>query len=150
MQLVDKLKIADEMLVAAIDEYLDHKRYIAASNLACVAEEIYGNAIRIEGGIDSQTELANVLHRTTSQPDGTRIPVKHWKKIANLTKNSIKHYDSEADRYIDMEPEEDAKLLIFEAVSNYNKLDRNFSPTVERFHEFCRKQVKANLGIESQ
>ena len=43
----DKLEIADQMLDAAINEFLNHKRYLPALNLAAVAEELYGKYIRI-------------------------------------------------------------------------------------------------------
>ena len=48
MKRYDKLHIADEMLDSAIEEFLDNRRFFAALNMAGVAQELYGKAIKIE------------------------------------------------------------------------------------------------------
>ena len=50
MKNIDKIQIAEEMMTAAIVEYLEHRRHYAAINLAGVAEELYGKLVRISGG----------------------------------------------------------------------------------------------------
>jgi hypothetical protein len=135
MSRVDKLDIADEMLDAAINEFLAHQRYIVAINLAAVAEELYGKYIRITGIVDTQRETINAVVRMTNNPD---MKVKDWKNIANNLKNSIKHFDSESDRYIELNAEDEARFMIADALSNRDKLYRPDSPEVIHFCNYAR------------
>jgi hypothetical protein len=50
----DKLDIAYEMLDGAINALLDFKQYFVATNLAGVAEELYGYVIQFDGGTNSK------------------------------------------------------------------------------------------------
>ncbi len=132
---VDKLIIADEMIESAIVEYFDHKSYFSSLNLACVAEEIYGKYIRITGGKDIQMETIRAAERLVKLSGRPVLPVKKWKKIANINKNSIKHLDSVNDRYIEIEILYEARLGIGDALSNHEKLDRDVTPTIQRFYD---------------
>jgi hypothetical protein len=135
MNRVDKLDITDEMLDSAINEFLAHQRYFAAINLAAVAEELYGKYIRITGNVDTQLETINAVVRMTNNPD---MKLKDWKNIANNLKNSIKHFDSESERYIELNAEYEARLMIADALSNRDKLYRPDSPEVIHFYKYAR------------
>lgn len=140
----DKLDIADEMLDAAIVQFLDQRRYFAALNLAAVAEELYGKHIRIIGLRDSQQENIETVDRIARNQGITDFTIKSWKKIATHQKNSIKHYDAEADRFIEIDPNDEARLVIFDALANHTKLDREITSIVQRFSDFAQKWAAEN------
>lgn len=150
MQTVDKLDIADEMIESAIQQFLDHQHYFAAFNLAGVAEEIYGKALRIDGGKDSQMELIDAVRLLTAQRGGPDIPVREWKKIATEKKNSIKHLDSASDRHIQIDVEDEARLMIGEALSNHTKLARSVTSEIQRFYEFGNEYARRSGGAQEQ
>lgn len=144
---VDKLIIADEMIEAAIEEFLTYQRYFAALNLAGVAEELYGKYVRIQGGRDIQMEIieaAGKLEKMYGHPD---TPLKEWKNIANHLKNAVKHFDSEKDRYLEFDAEDEAKSMIGDALSNHAKLEREVTPTIKRFYDFGREWAEKNANI---
>lgn len=145
MNRIDKLDIADEMLDAAINEFINHQRFIAAINLAGVAEELYGKYIRITGRLDTQLETINAVKKMTKNPS---MSTKDWKNIANYLKNSIKHFDSEKDRYIEIDSENEARLMIADALSNREKLNRPDSKEVLDFYEYGRNYALMQTGAE--
>ena len=63
------------------------------------------------------------------------LPRKSWKKIANFDKNSIKHFDSESERYIEIDVENEARTLIGDAITNHMILSREISAEIEQFNE---------------
>ena len=127
------------MLETAILEYLDHKRYFSSLNLAAVAEELYGKYLRVCRLRNSQEELIDAANEMAKAQGVTDLSVKEWKKISTLSKNSIKHFDSEADRFVEMDPEDEARLTIANALTNHTKLDRQVTPIVQRFVDFGKE-----------
>ena len=103
MSNTDKLEIADQMLESAIEEYIDKQRYFSAFNLAGVAEELYGKFIRINGGKDAQTSTIEAVERLNKIRGWIPIPGRELKKIANRPKNSVKHFDNNEDRFIEID-----------------------------------------------
>ena len=133
MSKTDKLEIVDQMLESAIEEYIDKERYFSAFNLAGVAEELYGKFIRINGGKDAQTSTIEAVARINKIRGW--LPVKEWKKIANRPKNSVKHFDNNEDRFIEIEIKVEACLMLGEALSNHTELDRKVTPIIQRFYD---------------
>jgi hypothetical protein len=133
------------MLDAAINEFLKHQRFIVAINLAAVAEELYGKYIRITGGLDTQLETINAVVKMTKNSD---MKIKDWKKVANDLKNSIKHIDSEKDRFIEINAEDEARLMIADALSNRDKLNRPDSTEVLAFYDYGRNYAQGKIGVE--
>lgn len=133
MEKTDKVLIADEMLDAAIDEYLNHQRYFAALNLAGVADEIYGKFVRLEGARDSQMENIEIAKAISKFRGTPELPIRNWKKIANAEKNSIKHMDSESDKFVELDIDTQATCMIGDALSNHRKLDREQSKLMRQF-----------------
>jgi hypothetical protein len=147
MESVDKLTIADEMIEAAIEAFLTHKRYFSALNLAGVAEEFYGKYIRICGDRDIQMETIEAAGKLSNIHGGPETPIKEWKNIANHLKNAVKHFDSERDRYVDIDAEDEARSMIGDALSNHAKLDRPVTPTIQRFYDYGREWAVNNAHI---
>lgn len=134
----DKIDIADEMLDGAIKAFLDSKQFFVALNLAGVAEELYGKLIRLKGGVNSQKsliELAKTITRVDGDVDLTDTDLI---KVSVMHKNGIKHLDSEEQRFIEIDVEDEARSAIGCALTNHTLLDRQFTPTVQRFYEFGR------------
>lgn len=134
----DKLDIADEMLDGAIKAFLDSKQFFVALNLAGVAEELYGKLIRLNGGMNSQNsliELAKAIARNDGDVELTDIDLF---KVSVMHKNGIKHLDTEEQRFIEIDVEDEARSAIGCALTNHKLLDRQFTPTVQRFYEFGR------------
>ena len=134
----DKLDIADEMLDGAIKAFLDSKQFFVALNLAGVAEELYGKLIRLNGGMNSQNsliELAKAIARNDGDVELTDIDLF---KVSVMHKNGIKHLDTEEQRFIEIDVEDEARSAIGCALTNHTLLDRQFTPTVQRFYEFGR------------
>lgn len=140
---VDKLVIADQMIETSIVEFLDQERYFSAFNLAGVAEELYGKYVRIIGRKDTQQEGIEAAAKISELFGAPEQAVKDWKKIANYMKNSVKHFDSENDRYIEIDAEDEARLMIADALSNHFKLDRKVTPIIQRFYEYGHGKAKA-------
>lgn len=141
MKKIDKLKIADEMLDKAIESYLDDKKYFAALHLAGAAQEIYGKWLRIEGYQDFSRMMLNHAENIFDEP----IDKKAVKKEDKRPKNSIKHMDSESDRFAYLNPKFDSFLAVSEAVVEYMKLQRKETPNVIRFREYLKSTHENDL-----
>lgn len=136
MAKIDKLIIADEMLDASIEEYLDKKRCSVALNLSGVAQEIYGKAIRIEKGTDTISKIANESFSIYKDNQDSEATLKEFKKISVHAKNGIKHFDDVGDRYLEFNPSKEARLMIAIALNDKIQLKRSLSPWDKRFKEF--------------
>lgn len=134
----DKLDISDEMIEAAVVEFLDHRRYFAALNLAGVAEELYGTFAKINGKQNYQAGLIELAQAIAKNDGEEELPVKKWKKIANYPKNAIKHLDDEYDIKIELDSFDEARAMIGNALSNHNLLSRKMTPTIQRFYVFAK------------
>lgn len=139
--IVDKLEIADQMLESAIEEFLDKRRFHTALNSAGVAAELYAKAIRLQGGTESQRKVLDAAIELMNQWGVPDPSLKALKKIANHMKNGIKHFDSESDRYIELDAEEEAMYMIAEAMSNKEMLGREETSAMSRFSEFGRSKA---------
>lgn len=134
----DKLNIADEVLDGAIKAFLDAKHYFVALNLAGVAEELYGKVIRFSGGMNSQSsliELAKAIDRIEGSGELTDTDLF---KVSVMHKNDIKHLDTEEQRFIEIDIEDEARSAIGCALTNHHLLGRQLTATVQRFYEFGR------------
>lgn len=138
---VDKLLIADEMLDAAIEEFLDNRRYFVALNAAGVAAELYAKAVRLNGKNESQREVLDSAIELMKKWELPEPTLKEMRDIANHLKNGVKHFDSINDRYIEIDAEEEAMYMIAETMTNKEKLGRAHTNAMSRFYEFGR--VKA-------
>ena len=145
---IDKLDIADEMLDLAIDQFLSERNYFSAINLAGVAEELYGKMLRISGKRDMQTELIDEVIRDAEAQGVTHISRREWQKTSVFNKNSIKHFDSASDRYIEIDAFTEARLTIAQAFKNFRLLERNPTQNTERFLEFAHEFIKSEQDGE--
>jgi len=143
---VDKLTIADQMLETSIEEFIDKGRFFSAFNLAGVSEELYGKYVRISGGKDTQQEDIEAIFKIAEQLGFPEQSVREWKKVANYMKNAVKHFDSEADRHIEIAPEDEARLMITAALSNHSKLGREVTPIIQRFNEYGHEKALAMMA----
>jgi hypothetical protein len=134
---IDKLDIADEMLDAAIEEYLDKRRGVVALNLAGVAQELYDKALRINNEQDTMSKIADESFTLCKQSSTSEATLKEFKKIVAHVKNAIKHFDSTVDRYIDFDPNKEARLMIAVALNDKAQLNRSSSDWDKRFKEFA-------------
>ena len=148
MKISDKLEIADEMLEAAVIEYLDNHRYFVALNLACVAEELYGKYANITTGSNAMQVNIRAANEFAALDGVTDISIKEWKKIAGQSKNSIKHFDTESDRYIEIDAEDESRLAIADALSNHSILNRAVTHTLQRLYDFGRELALKNAHIQ--
>jgi hypothetical protein len=144
MEPTDKLVIADEMLDAAIVEFLDHKRYFASLNLAGVAEEIYGNFLKFISQSNIKLDDLNNDRAISKIEGGPELTDKEWWENITYEKNKIKHLDSIEDQYITIVAEQSSRLMIDNALSNHIKLHRKMTPTIHRFFEFDSQRVIRN------
>ena len=136
------------MIEASIEEFLDSQRYFSAFNLAGVAEELYGKYVRVTGGRDAQQEGIEAAAKIAELYGAPEQAVRDWKKIANYMKNAVKHFDSEADRYIEIDAEDEARLMIANALSNHSKLDREVTPIIQRFYEYGHRKATEMAGAQ--
>ena len=120
MDKFDKLVVADEMLEAAIELFLDDKKYFPSLHLAGAAQEIYGKWIRINGGKDHTTSMLDIYEKLVVEP----LDRKSIKKEDKRPKNTIKHIDNKNDRYALLNPELDSLMILSEAVTEHRKLKR--------------------------
>ena len=134
----DKLDIADEMLDGAIKAFLDSKQFFVAFNLASVAEELYGKLIRLNGGMNSQNSLIDLAKAIARIDGNVELTDSDLFKVSVMHKNGIKHLDTEEQRFIEIDVEDEARSAIGCALTNHTLLERQFTPTVQRFYEFGR------------
>jgi hypothetical protein len=137
MKRYDKLHIADEMLDSAIEEFLDNRRFFAALNMAGVAQELYGKAIRIENGQDTITKIANESFEIYKKNRSSDSTLKEFKEISSHAKNGIKHFDTANDQHIEIDPNKEARLMIAVALNDKAQLERPESNWDKRFKEFA-------------
>lgn len=134
----DKLDIADEMLDGAIKAFLESKQFFVALNLASVAEELYGKLIRLNGGMNSQNSLIDLAKAIARIDGNVELTDSDLFKVSVMHKNGIKHLDTEEQRFIEIDVEDEARSAIGCALTNHTLLERQFTPTVQRFYEFGR------------
>ena len=137
MEKVDKLDIADEMLDGAIEEYLDHRRFMVSINLAGIAQELYGKALRIKGEKDSLFKIAESCFNEFSSTSDSDASIKEFKQISSLAKNGIKHFDSNKDRFLEINLKFESRVMIAIAINEHFRLNRKKSKFIERFIEFA-------------
>jgi hypothetical protein len=148
----DKLDIAYEMLDGAINALLDFKQYFVATNLAGVAEELYGYVIQFDGGTNSQKGLVDLAKVLGGADASDKLVNKSLYDASVMVKNSIKHIYSKEDRFLEVDAQDEARSAINCALTNHSLLEREFTPTIQRFYEFAREWSKAAMesGAEVQ
>jgi len=68
-------------------------------------------------------------------------------KGRQLHEKAGKHFDSEADRHIEITPEDEARLMItVAALSNHSKLGREVTPIIQRFNGYGHEKALAMIG----
>ncbi len=148
----NKLDIADEMLDAAITAFLDTKHYFVAINLAGVAEDLYGGFIEASGGKHAKNELIKLAVDIVSVEGSETVSHKELQKVANHSKNHVKHLNSlEPEQLsIELDAEDEARAAIGIAIDNHDKLRRQPSQTVLRFWIFAKawSENKATLAVD--
>lgn len=140
----DKLNIADEMLDGAIRAFLDSQQFFVSLNLAGVAEELYGKVIRISGGMNSQKSLIELAKAIAYLDGNSELKDSDLFKASVMHKNGIKYLDTEEQRYMEIDIEDEARSAIGCALTNHTKLARPFTPNVQRFYEFDRTWPQDN------
>lgn len=143
----DKLSIADEMLDGAIRAFLDSQQFFVALNLAGVAEELYGKAIRFNGGMNSQSSLVELSKTIARLDKNFELNDSDLLKVSVMYKNAIKHLDAGEQLYIEIDVKDEARSAIGYALTNRAQLDRQFTPNVQRFYEFGR--ISSQAAVES-
>ena len=143
----DKLNIADEMLDGSIRAFLDSQQFFVALNLAGVAEELYGKAIRFSGGINSQSSLIELAKVIACLDGNGELINSDLFKVSVMHKNDIKHLDTKEQLYIEIDVEDEARSAIGCALTNHTQLDRQFTPNVQRFYEFGRTWSQATSEL---
>lgn len=91
-----------------------------------IAKDLHGKEFRIDGGRDKLMELIDAVRTLAPKRDEPDLPVRYWKKVAGLTENSFKHFDSSDDRHIEIDAQDEARLMISDALYNHAKLDQYF------------------------
>lgn len=130
--MVNKIDVATEQLEAAIKLFVA-KKYAAAATLAGAAEEIFGTYVRISGSLPDMESMAVGLVKIHERLTGHRIATKDAKAIINRTKNSLKHMDGTEDAVIEDDLQEEAMVLLWRAVHNYDRLNLPFNGTIAEF-----------------
>jgi hypothetical protein len=141
MNKFDKLVIADEMLEAAIELFLDGKKYFPSLHLAGAAQEIYGKWLRINGGKDHTTSMLDIYEKLVDEP----LDRKSIKEEDKRPKNTIKHFNNKNDRYALLNPELDSLMILSEAVTEYMKLKRAETVNIERFIKYFKNTLENGL-----
>jgi hypothetical protein len=134
----DKLKIADEMLNSAIALFFDYQ-YFAALNLAGVAQELFGTHVSLSGSINQLDEIIDFSSALAAKQGSPHTSRKKWREIALHPKNRIKHLDSLSDRHIEIDAQDEARLMIEDALSEHGKIGRSYSSTFAKFAEYSRE-----------
>jgi len=148
MTKIDKMNVADEMLDAAICEFLDAKRFAAALNLAGVAEELYRELAKMLGKPHSLGEIAEAASQIAVALDSTSKPDdKVWYSMSVKAKNEIKHIEKDgSNRVIEMDAEDEARAKIGEALTTHDYLDRPGTEPIARFWEFAREWSQRHVA----
>lgn len=130
----DKLAIADEMLETAIELYLDSQKYFSSLHLAGAAQEIYGKWLMMNGSRNFDTVLLDAMG---ASPDNR----KSLLKSVNRSKNSVKHIDNKDDRYVVLQPQEDAYMKILTAFMEYRELERGMTNNINRLSTYISERI---------
>ena len=129
------------MMESAIENYLEHKRYFSALNLAGVAQEIYGKWIRINGGKDLPNQSLDNLEGV-HQASGKEFNRKQFIKLGNSPKNTIKHFDSANDRFAVLEPNLDSYIQLTEAFVEHKRLNRPVTDNIIKLETYIKTAME--------
>lgn len=133
------------MLEAAINAFLDSNQFFVALNLAAVAEELYGRIISLNGAMNSQTSLIRLARDIARIEGAGELKDGDLTEVSVMYKNAIKHLDTREQRLIEIDVEDEARSTIGCALTNHAKLNRQFTPTVQRFYDFGRFWAQEHL-----
>lgn len=139
----ERLVLAKGQLDTALDLFLDQKNYASAITLAGAAEEIFGNALTLDGGksaLDSSYESMAEFH---TMIHGTELNKTSYVRKENFARDALKHLQNDKGPTITIDLQEAACWMLVRAIQNGRKLDFEF----ERFRDFDNWFYENIVGI---
>jgi len=120
---------AEIQLNRAIILFLETKEFICAITLAANSEEILGKIINEINAMDQLKEKISNTYNVEKDDAG---------KLMNDAKNNFKHWNKSEDDTKEFELENEAVQYICRAITNYNKLNLNFSKEMLSFIDYLK------------
>lgn len=143
-QTYNRVDLAVEQLEIALIMFLEKQSYVATLTLAGAAEEVLGNALKLQGEQTSlQLKFQGVepVHAALH-----RKPLK-WSDFAdreNLARNAAKHMKSASDATVTVDLEQAAVWMIVRACENYDRLGL---PRIAKMAEFNEWFYEHMVGV---
>jgi hypothetical protein len=135
----EKINIAEQMLETALSLFFEGKDYFSVLQIAGACEEILGQHVKLKGISNCLENDAEAYREVKRFLYDEKIALKGAINFLNKPKNSIKHMDGSNDTTTTMDPRESARAILERALTNWWKLERCFTPTMEKFLNFPKK-----------
>lgn len=136
-----KVDLAEEQLVTAVQLFLDGKSMVSAFTLAGVAEELFGQEVCHQGRenaiaqlFDKQKDFLEALYKKP-------VDIRAYRDELNYLKNTTKHFRDPNESYVDADLEDAALWMIVRAYMNRSQLDLPESSLEARFKDWFYEEV---------
>jgi hypothetical protein len=139
----NRLDLAKGQLDTALELFLDKKNYSSAITLAGAAEEIFGDALRLNNkkpALDNSYDLTAELH---TRFHSTTLNKKNYTDKENFARNALKHLQNDKGVSITIDLEEAACWMLVRAIQNGRELNFEF----ELFQDFENWFYENIVGI---
>ena len=136
----EKIEIARQMLGTALSLFMEGKDYFSVLQISGACEEILGKHLKLKGvdtSLQSDAEAFILIKKRLFGIDST---VKETIDFLNKSKNSIKHMNDNNDTTVMMDPREEAEVMLERAITNWWRLDKELTPSMENFLNLMEKR----------
>ena len=136
--------MAFRQLETALRLYSEREDYYSVITLAGASEEIFGKLLKEnnpENALDSLKKAGSAVHEALFDED---LAEKEISERVNWVRNLLKHWSSGQPKVVEFDAPEEAKDMLTRAIDNYDELNGNLTPAMQRFQDM---HVKDNAHI---
>lgn len=134
---LSKILVAKTQIDTAIELFLSDKDFVSALTLAGAAEEILGSILKR----GNSNYILHDLHQWYQQAKNDPIKFGPFSKLANFTRNTLKHANESTEDEVEVFRWEAVQMLM-RAMTNWHKLGQTPDDVMLKFNAW----IKANEG----
>ena len=125
--------MAKRQLETALDLYFRGADMYSVITLAGAADEVFGQALKVEGREPRLSELSKSVAAIYKRLYGTEITEKSVADRANHARNALKHWSESQPLEVEFDVLEEAKDMLERGIANHWALYGDLSELMERF-----------------
>lgn len=127
--------IALKQLETSLSLYFKGEDYYSVITLAGAAEEIFGKLVLVAEGQNALSSDISTANEISKILFGQELSKKEVIAIANMHRNSLKHWNPGSSKIIEFDVKEEAEAMLHRAIENYYTLTQDITPAMKRFYD---------------